>query len=244
MTKELIIPELGEGIDSAQIVNIMVANGDTVNKGQTILEIETGKAVLELPSDYDGTIEQLLVSQGDDCRAGMVFAKINTDDASGNKPGTPQTQEPETAQKTPPEPINETPPPEEKPAKPAEATPTKQSKHHVPFTQHVPAAPSVRRFARELGVDVDTVEGSGKHGRVTKDDVKRHVRERQGSFSAGSGGIPIPALPDFSKWGPVREEKMSGIRTATAKHVSECWINIPRVTHFDEANITKTRRAA
>ena len=235
MTRDVIIPELGEGIDHAQIVNILVAAGDTVSKGQTLLEIETGKAVLELPSDYDGVIDQLLVSQGDECRAGMAFAILKSGDESGGPAETAQQEEEKVevaqAQPLPAESADapvETPAPAPKPAK-----------HHVPATHHVPAAPSVRRFARELDVDVDTVQGSGKHGRVGIEDVKRHVRERQGAIAAGSGGIPIPALPDFSKWGPVREEKMSGIRAVTAKHVSECWINIPRVTHFDEANITK-----
>ncbi len=267
MRRELIIPELGEGIDRAQIVSIPVAAGDTVAKGQTMLEIETGKAVLELPSDYDGTIEQLLVSQGDECGAGTVFAILKSaEDAAGGGESTPtkhsaaadQSQK-NRAQASSDQDDAPAPPPQAPPLaaaekekhedqdkaavteqapKPERRAAATQAKRDGAQLRHVPAAPSVRRFARELGVDVDTVKGSGAHGRVSLDDVKRHVRERQGAV-ATAGGIPIPPLPDFSRWGAVREERMSGIRAATAEHVSQSWINTPRVTHFDEADISR-----
>jgi len=256
MTKELIVPELGENIESAQIINIAVSAGDSVDKGQTILEIETGKAVLELPSEFAGVIEQILVSVGDDCGVGMAFATLkvkdeNVESESVAPPPLEATAEPEAeAESTVPPPPEKTaePKPEasEKPAAkqavPAETPKAAQPAEKAALTapgHHVPAAPSVRRFARELGVNIDTVKGSGKHGRVSIDDVKKHVRDRQGAIAPSVTGLPLPPLPDFAKWGAIHTEKMSGIRIATAEHVSQCWINIPRVTHFDEANITK-----
>lgn len=266
MTKELIIPELGENIESAQIVSIPVKVGDKIRKGDTILEIETGKAVLELPSELEGEIEQLLVAVGDDCKVGMAYAKLKVaeEKSEGDQKtaaSAPQQTKPEdTAQPVSAKAATQaetndkeesTPEPEAaqddkttfKPAAdvaPVKFEPAEPAAHRLLPTpvHHVPAAPSVRRFARELGVDVDTVKGSGEHGRVSLDDIKRHVRERQGRIAPSATGLSLPPLPDFGKWGSVRSEKMSGIRVATAEHVTQCWINIPRVTHFDEANIT------
>jgi len=290
MTKDLIVPELGENIASAQVVNIPVSAGDTVSQGQCVLEIETGKATLELPADYAGVIEQILVAVGDECGVGTAFATLQVKEAAAvaasDAAAAAETQASDKAEATgnaeaagdaaaagdavaagdaaaageaqasgdaeaagDAEAKTEAPgkaaaakgratPAADQPDKSAPPRPVLPSSLPAPG-HHVPAAPSVRRFARELGVNIDTVKGSGKHGRVSIDDVKKHVRERQGAITPGATGLPLPPLPDFAKWGGIRTEKMSGIRIATAEHVSQCWINIPRVTHFDEANITK-----
>lgn len=259
MSIELKIPVLGESIENGQVVAVKVAVGDTLATDQTVLELETGKAVVEVPSEQAGTVEQVLVSEGDEVKVGQPFIRIG--ESSGEKgPGDePEAGEPRTAAtgetegdaesetaETRPDEI----PPEPEPHEPESEQPPRPrlpdlesigeagSTPPVAAALHVPAAPSVRRFARELGVNIETVRGSGPHGRVSIDDVKRHARDRAGQSVPGVPGLPLPDLPDFSRWGAVRREKMSGIRYATAEQVARCWSNIPRVTHFDQADIT------
>lgn len=294
MLKTVVIPELGENIESATVAGISVSPGDTVDAEQSLLELEAGKATVEIPAGIAGVVKQVLVSDGDEVKVGTEIAEVDTesDDASaesakeaapegeppasdGEDEGSEAAKEGERPTSNPPSPKasagqaaqpptlnggsqapgtkNQAPSTEEKtqadrdisgqetPAAPAVQESELQERTPVTPHKHVPAAPSVRRFAREIGVNVDTVKGSGPHGRVSIDDVKRHARELNERRRAGAGGVghEQPPLPDFSKWGDVRQEKMSTIRFATARQVSVCWNMIPRVTHFDEADITE-----
>lgn len=241
MLKTVVIPELGENIESATVAALSVGPGDTVDAEQSLLELEAGKATVEIPAGVSGKVKQLLVSEGDDVAVGTAIAEVET--ASGESAAEP-TAEKAPAEKTPAsedaKQTNREISGQEDPVPPATPPPA-ALEERAPVTpqKHVPAAPSVRRFAREIGINVDTVKGTGPHGRVSLDDVKRHSRELNERRQAGVGiGHEQPALPDFSKWGNVRSERMSGIRYATAKQVSICWNMIPRVTHFDEADIT------
>ena len=233
MAKELIIPELGENITEVVIAKLLVAVGDVVTEETPVLEVEASKAVLEVPAGESGVIEQLLVSEGAEATVGQAFAVIavgataTTDAAPAAAATSDVTEAPEPLpsdldEREPPVPaVTEAPPP-------AAA---------ISKVTHVPAAPSVRRLARELGIDVDTVRGSAPHGRVTKDDVKTHVRElKSNQRTTRAAASP---LPDFAKFGSIHRERMSSIRFATAQAVSASWENVPRVTHFDEVDITQ-----
>ncbi len=273
MSKTLLLPSLGENIESATIAKVRIQAGDSVQEGQTLLDIETDKAVLELPAPESGRIDQVLVNDGDTVQVGMPYARIEPDGSASESPDDSDAAEADADAAKPPAPPDDSDaaeadadadaaeppapsddrdaadadseadaterPPRAQASEPAASPPSSAAgADRPPVARHVPAAPSVRSFARELGVDIDTVRGSGAHGRVGIEDVKRHVRERL-SGAQGAAGMELPPLPDFSKWGSIRRERMSAIRLATARQVSAAWQAVPRVTHFDEADISK-----
>jgi len=228
MQQRLTIPGLGESIEHAQVVRVLVAVGDTVTADQSVLELEAGKATVEVPAEAAGAIAQILVGEGDEVDVGQAFLVLEASEEVAA-----------TASAAPPAPVPEKPVPEPAPAAPSPVPePPPGPRPDKKPVRHVPAAPSVRRFAREIGIDVDTVEGTGPHGRVSLDDVKRHARELNQRRAEGLR-VETPQLPDFSRWGSVRRESMSGIRRATAEHLAVSWANVPRVTHFDSADITQ-----
>lgn len=224
MQQRLTIPGLGENIAHAKVVRVLVAVGDAIQPEQSLLELEAGKATLEVPAPAAGSVAQLLAKEGDEVDVGQAFLVLETEAGEAAKP---EPEKPKKAEPKPPEPEKpeaKSPPPEPLPKRSAE--------------RHVPAAPSVRRFAREIGIEVDTVEGTGPRGRVSLDDVKRHARERNRRQAEGLRAS-VPALPDFARWGGVRREPMSAIRRATAEHLAVAWNQIPHVTHFESADITQ-----
>ena len=232
MATEITVPELGENIDEATVTGIRVQPGDHVEPEQPLMEVEAGKATLEIPAAVTGTVRQVRVQQGDTVQVGQAIAEIDTEE----KDRTAENEEQPTESKTERIPVIL---PDEDRRPPRNTARETTEPAQVSPARHVPAAPSVRRFAREIGINVDTVKGSGPHGRVSIDDVKRHAREHNEAPVGGLMGAP--ALPNFGKWGPVRREKMSSIRYATAKQITLCW-SIPRVTHFDKADITELDR--
>jgi pyruvate dehydrogenase E2 component (dihydrolipoamide acetyltransferase) len=235
MAQTLTLPELGEGIAGGDIVNVLVRPGDVVAENQSLLEIETDKAVVEVPATVAGRVEKVHVSAGQHIKVGGVIldivpagkaseaAPIPVSAPSGSPSGpvivaTPKPPPPRSTPPTPPR--SALPPPQ--PGRP------------------VPAAPSVRRFARELGVDIHAVSGTGPGGRIGMEDIKVYVREGQaGARAIGVGGGPLPAaLPDFSQWGPVERKPLSSLRKKIADQMQLAW-TIPMVTHFDEADVTE-----
>ncbi len=223
---EFKIPEVGEGISSGTVVSILVKPGDTIEKDQAVLELETDKAVVEIPSDVSGTITEILVKENQEVNIGQAVLKLSASEASAKK-----------AEKVESEQNKETKPVE---AKPIETKPTvNETKNEVVETSGlgssqskdlIPAAPSVRRIAREMGIDIHQIQGSGILGRISVYDLKA-----QGS-NTQLGGVPQLSLPDFSKWGNVSREPMSGIRKATVRSMAAAWANVPMVTHFDKAD--------
>ncbi len=240
---DVTLPILGENILSADIVRILVAVGDTVAAEQTLMELETNKAIVELPAPAAGVVEELLVAEGAEVKVGQLLLRLKAADGAAAAPAdaapAPAAAEPAAAapEAAPPEPAAApaTPPPPA-PAAPPPATEAPPPPPASTTAAKVPAAPSVRRFARELGVNIAQVTGTGPHGRVSMDDVKRHVRQASQSEAAAPAQLP---LPDFSAWGPVRRERMSHIRKITAQHLMRGWSQIPMVTHFDAADITQ-----
>lgn len=235
MAYELSLPNLGEGIDSADVVSVFVSAGDTIAVDQDLLEVETGKASMPIPSTVAGVIEEVLFNEGDSLSPAQVLFKINTDGAAAPSAEAPQpAAEPEKAP-APAAPAAETPKPAAAPA-PSTAPAAPANSGDI---KAIPASPSVRRFAREIGININEVPGSGDRGRISKEDVKAYSKQKNTSGVSSGGGIAAQPLPDLSKFGPTHSEKLSGIRKVTAQHMSYCWSQIPHVTHYDKADITE-----
>ena len=228
---EFALPDLGENIESGDVVSVMVAIGDTLAEDQPVIELETDKAVIEVPSSVAGTITEILIQQGDTLAVGQAILKVES--AAQEQSAAPATPAPQPAA-APTEEAVEGPKAAAPAPVPAAATPTKLL---------VPAAPSTRRLAREIGVDIAQVEGSGPGGRISIDDVKSHSKKLHQSRAVAPGSATAAALlPDFSQWGEISREPMSKVRQITAERLSQAWANIPMVTQFDKADTTDVEK--
>ena len=238
---EFKLPEVGENIESGNVVSIAVSVGDTVKKDQDLIELETDKASLPVPSPVNGTIQEILISEGDDVAIGQVIMKIEEGDGAAAPKETPKAKAP-AKESAPAKKAAKTPAPKKTTAAP-KAAPTVAAAS-IPAQKDVPAAPSVRRFAREIGIEISKVPGSGPGGRIFVDDVKAYAKQINTGATAGQGGSGVSQkpVPDFSKWGEVERTKMSKIRQVTADHLSFCWQTIPHVTQFGKADITELEK--
>ena len=241
MATEIILPELGENIESADVIGVLVSVGDTVEEDQPILEIETDKAAFEVPASSSGVVQEIHVKVGDKAAIGQVILTVDADSTSGSEAPAEETPPVVEAEQVPieePLPVPTTPSITDTP-KPAAvvAAPT----HSDAPRRSVPAAPSVRRFAREVGIDIAEVPGSGPAGRISLDDVKAYAQQIRTAptVAAPAQAISVPELPDLSKWGEIEREEMSGVRRVTAERLSQAWAQIPHVTQFDKADITE-----
>jgi len=229
------IPFLADGIDSGAVVNILVSKGDKVAKDQIVLELETDKAVAPIPAPGSGTVLEILVHEGDKVAVGQTVMTL-----SGGK-------EPE--KKTPDEkkpPVSATVPAAvSKPANAPSQTVQTAGEHAYESKSgfQPPASPSVRKLARELGIDLARVKGSERGGRITEADLKVYIQTLQGQAARGDSTATAVQKPtaesiDFSKWGSVSKKPMTGLRLKIAQKMSESWSTIPHVTQFDEADVT------
>ncbi len=241
MLKEIKLPEISENVSSADIISVMVKKGDVVDVDQSLLEVETDKASFDVPSTDKGTVVEVLVKANDTINVGQVIIKIDTDSATQQKPQE-ETPEPEAAQEKPQKSETEEVPAEsEVVQEPVSVEPVLDDSDAQPPQLEIsgtPASPTVRRFARELGVDIKSVSGTGPGGRISQDDVKKHVKSVLTQPSALPGGAVSPSLPDFAKWGEIEREKLSTVRKITAQMMGHAWTTIPHVTQFDAADIT------
>ena len=303
MPTEFKLPELGENISAGDVMRVLVKPGDSVANDQAVLELETDKATIEVPSSVAGTVKDVKVKAGEKVKVGQTIFTV--DDTKESKDAK-DSKEPKDAKasKEPSEPAGDKPKaqpegaPEEgglsQAATPergeaqggrAEAREDRESDRPgiaaAPSGQRLPedtveaprqkvvdigrgaraqqappsetpapaaegpapaAAPSVRRVARELGVEIRQITGTGPSGRITVEDVQAFVRQALVSGSAGgalpAGGAPAPPLPDFSRWGEIERKPISNIRRKTAEHLSYAWNAIPHVTQHDKADIT------
>jgi len=310
MATEFTIPELGENITSGDVVRLLVSPGDTLAKDQPVLELETDKATIEVPSDVSGTVKDVKVKAGDKVKVGQVVLTVD-DAGAGEAPAKAEAGRQAPAKEAEAEAAADADRPKPQPAGAAEqgglsqeaperedaAAPASTGRGAVrgeaerdrgtveskpepsleapldeglsesaapkrrgevvdisrkarggtaaqpqaaaeaePEGPPPPAAPSVRRLARELGVDIRRVAGTGPGGRISVDDVQAFVRTALAG-GAAEGGAAVP-LPDFSKWGPSERKPMSNIRRKTAEHLSHAWRTIPHVTQHDTADIT------
>ena len=232
------LPELGENIDFADVLTVLVKEGDNVIVDQSLLEIETDKATIEVPSTVNGTIVKVLVKEGDKPNVGDVIFKIKTSDLGKKTKGKKEEEKEQIPEKYE-EPVIVPSKGEVDKNRPGEID------HQPPITKGAaPAAPSVRRLARELGVDINKVKGSGTANRISLADVKTYVKSlNENGTATTSTGIVQEKLPDFTKYGTVENVPMTKIRKVTAKHLSYAWSTIPHVTQFDKADITVLEKA-
>ncbi len=231
------LPELGENIESGDVVQVLVAVGERVAAEQSVLEIETDKAVVDVPSPVSGSVTAIHVAPGDKAAVGQVIVTLETDGAASAKTNDAHpTAEP---------PIAAEPEPAAPPAAVARsvAAPVTPPPSMARKTRPgAPAAPSVRRLAREIGVDIHEVPGSGPGGRVSAEDVKRYARTRPSDKSGTAPAAAAPAvvsLPDFSRWGEIERRPMSNVRRLTADQMARTWATVPQVTQYDQADITE-----
>jgi pyruvate dehydrogenase E2 component (dihydrolipoamide acetyltransferase) len=245
MPREFRLPDLGEGIHEGEVVEVLVSVGDRVSDGKPILVVETDKATTEIPSPVNGVVQEIRVKPGDVIKVGdvlMVFIEDGEAEA-GRKPEKMAEPERLAGPEAPTERVR----PAEAPA-PTAAAPRVAA-------GPVPAAPSTRRLARELGVDLHLVSPSGPGGRVIADDVRAFAesleRAAEGPPMVPAGevertqvapppaGLKAPSLPDFGRWGPISREPLRSVRRATARHMTLAWSQIPHVTHQDVVDITE-----
>ncbi len=249
MAVEFKLDNLGDGVESGDVLEILVAVGDTIELEQDVIELETDKATVMVPSEFAGTVTKICCAEGDTLKPGDVVMEV---EASGAAPAAPAPAAPAVAPAAPaPAAAAPTPPPAPAPVAPAPApvaaapAPAAPVKPAAPVVSSVPdggqvaAGPAIRRFAREVGVDLGAVSGSGANGRIVRDDVLKVVREGSAARPAGTGSAPaIPAGTETDGFGPVRVEKMPKIRKTIAKKMHESWTTCPRVTNFDDADVT------
>ncbi|QDV57784.1 2-oxo acid dehydrogenase subunit E2 [Rosistilla oblonga] len=269
MATEVKLPELGDGIESGDVLEIFVSVGDVITAGQDVVEMETDKATVPVSSNAAGKVTKILVAEGDTVAVGGVILEIEAAAAAetpaASTPAEPAAEAPakapEPAAKAP-----ETPAPaaaSEKPApaapapaaaeapKPAPAAPAPAAPAApAPASSDaiVAAGPAVRRFAREVGVDLQGVQGTGEGGRITREDVLAIVRsanQSRGGAATGTAAAPsktaaapVDAGAEQDEYGPIRVERMSKIRKTIASQMHESWSTVPRVTNFDDADIS------
>ena len=292
MSTEVNLPELGDGIESGDVLEIFVAVGDVISEGQDIVEMETDKATVPVPASVGGKVTKILVNEGDTIAIGGAILEVEAAEASATatpepatpEPATPEpaTPEPATPEPATPEPVATEPKPSVAPtpapaAQPATTSPAPVSQPPVetppPVTQTaasqpvaaassttvIPAGPAIRRFAREVGVDLSQVLGSGADGRITREDVLSVVRSASQSARATSAtgsttpaaksatklapktdtaAASLPGTADVDNFGPIRVERMSKMRKTISKQMHASWSTVPRVTNFDDADIT------
>jgi pyruvate dehydrogenase E2 component (dihydrolipoamide acetyltransferase) len=258
--REFRLQELGENISEGDLVRLMVAPGAKVSEGQPVMELETDKAVVEVPSSVSGVVKDVKVKEGEKIKVGQVIFTLQGGAASPAETARPASRPVEHVSgqhgarlafqaairaegKTEEQAL---PPDQPQPRPPAFSMPVQLGK--VAGTEHrepVPAAPSTRRLAREIGVDIYAVKGTGPGGRISEDDVKAQAKALVAGVAAAAQAPPRaghfiePKLPDFAKWGKIERVSMRGVRRKTAEHLAESWNTIPHVTQHDRADITE-----
>ena len=255
---EFKLPELGENISQGDLVRLMILPGAKVSEGQPVMELETDKAVVEVPSSVSGVVKEIQVKEGEKIKVGQVIFTLEGG-APPAQPARPQTAPVEHVsgqhgarlafqaairaegkteeQALPPDQPHAGVPAFSMPAQLGKVAGTEQR-------QPVPAAPHVRRLAREVGVDIYEVKGTGPGGRISEDDVKGQAKALLSATAATTatpraGHFAQPQLPDFAKWGKIERVSMRGVRRKTAEHLAEAWNTIPHVTQHDRADITE-----
>ena len=235
---EVKVPDIGD-FDAVEVIEVLVQAGDTITEEQALITLESDKASMEIPSTHAGTIKEVFVNVGDNIAQGANILSLSVSADAETKTETPPEAKAKETTKTPPPPV-ETPEVKQQPA-PVSPAPTKENTSETQAKGHIHASPSVRRSARELGVDVSKItKASGPKHRILKEDVKQFVKQALSSTSAKSGsGIPAIPTVDFSKFGEIEERPLGRIKKLTAIHLTRSWLNVPMVTHHDVADVTE-----
>ena len=235
--REVLIPNIGDAED-VEVIELCVQPGDTVAVDGALIVIESDKASMEVPSPYAGTVRELGVALGDSVTTGRLIAVLDVEDEAAGEPATPVVKAPPpVAQRTEGDDAGTGQPPAAPQPVPAPTPPAAETSG----TPKVYAGPATRRLARELGVDLAGVRGSGGAGRIVKDDVKAFVKAAMTDGGARSGGGGIPALPniDFAKFGPTEAVPLPRVGVRGARNLHRSWLNVVHVTQHDEADVTE-----
>ena len=239
--QDILVPDIGD-FDNVDVIEVLVAPGDKVEVESPLITLESDKATMDIPSPVAGTVTEVRIAVGDQVSQGSLVAKVEA--ATPASETTAPIEEPpkSTADSAPrPEPsVPEKPDPAPlvAPSPPPSLPPAIES-DGGPLPH---ASPAVRRFARELGADLSKISGTGTHGRILKDDVTAFIKSALSQGIAGAqGAFGLPAVPDvdFSRWGPVETQPLSRIKRISGRHLQRAWLNVPHVTHHDEADITE-----
>ncbi len=227
--RNVTIPELGE-VDEVGIVELLVAVGETIALDDSLVTLESDKATMDVPSPYAGTIKEILLQAGDKVREGAVILTIDAVETAA--PAVPK-QAPAPAPAAPVAPAA--------PARRAAPAPrSAQELSRIDFSSAY-ASPAVRRYARQLGVDLTRVRGTARNERIVKEDVQAYVKDALVRLDAAPAGAALPEVPaiDFSKFGEVTRQALTRIQKISAKSLRRSWLNVPHVTQHDEADITE-----
>jgi len=245
MPIEFTVPNLGENVTSGDVVNVLVKEGDVIVGNQAVIELETDKAVVEIPCPYAGQVKKLFVKKGETVKVGQPILVVESEtaevatatSAAKESESLPAKSDVVQAVSAPSVAAASTP----VSAEPTATTKIKEEPLPLPEMgdRLLPAGPAARRLARELGVDLTTVRGTGRHGRITVEDV---TKAAQSSSATKEITVPSPVTPPGEpgqdSWGPIRREKLSKIRKTIAAQMVRSWTTIPRVTNFDDADVT------
>ena len=233
--QEIRVPELG-GAESVEIVGVLVSVGDSVNAEDPLLELESDKATVEMPSPATGKITRLDVKEGDTLREGDVVGMLEVSGGGAQA----SSEQPSTGKKEQADSVGASPARDD--AEKTQGSAAKPETSDTPSGKLVHAGPAVRRIAREFGADLQQIQGSGPKGRILKEDVQSWVRNQLQSVASapagGGAGIPEVPLPEFSQFGEVERQSMTKIQRLTAQGMHRSWLNVPHVTQFDKADIT------
>ena len=220
MLKEVLLPDLGEGIDSADVSEILINPGDSVSIDDIILVLESDKASMEIPAEDAGVVKEVFVNAGDEVKTGAPLISIKVSSGS--------------TEESKPEPKEEEPKKEDKETKIEKKAPEIKSENIS--SDKTFASPGVRRLARELDIDLTTVNATGPKGRITKDDLHGFIKQKMAQ-GGSVGAVSLPKI-DFSQWGSIDEQPLTKIQKITGDRLQQAWQTIPHVTQFDEADIS------
>ncbi|MEC7956006.1 MAG: 2-oxo acid dehydrogenase subunit E2, partial [Pseudomonadota bacterium] len=222
---QILVPDLGD-IEEVEVIEVAVAVGDAIHFDSLLVVLESDKASMEVPAEQEGRVVDVAVGVGDRVASGAVIVTVEVSSAIAEPQqpevvaATPVVAEPALANPASPQPV-------------ADVAAASRSTHSTIY-----AGPAVRRLARELGVSLDQVKGSGQRGRITKDDLKHHVKQQIAATPTPGSGIPeVPAV-DFSRFGPVHEDAMTRMQQQVAVNMQRSWLNVPHVTQHDSADIS------
>ena len=237
---EILVPDIGD-FDAVEVIEVLVAVGDSISAEDSLITVESDKAAMEIPSSHGGIVKELKVNVGDSVAQGSVVLMLEVG-AEASVPAEEKAAEPVVEKAA--EPVAEKPAPAAQapaPAAPVKTSPT--AKIDSARFKKAHASPAVRKFARELGADLSTINGSGNSGRILKEDVQAFVKQALSHPSSAGGGASIGVEPmpviDFSQWGEIETKALSKINKLTGKFLHRNWVNIPHVTQFDETDITE-----
>ena len=264
-TVEVHMPELGENVEAGDVVRVAVNAGDEITSGQTVLELETDKAVVEVPATVSGKVLEVKAKVGQRMKVGDVIFTVAATAVAEPEPA-PAVEAPKAEAKEEPADMRsmarhsfrsaltlegkseeEALPPDVRPEAAVNPRPGQLDKHAGGDHRTVPAAPIVRKLAREIGVDIFMVKGTGPGGRISEADVKAFAKSvfarmadpaRSVQVATSGGGPLVAKLPDFTRWGQVEKVALRGVRRKTAEHLALAWNVIPHVTQFDKADVT------